>query len=150
MVRIHVVYFDPDGTGHRKEVLRCAGYAVDECRSVPELADCLRAEVGADLVCIADAWNSPAEGALALARGLSMAPIVLFRSSDHNYIQHDWDLEIPPLTHPSDWLAKVEGLLAGARVGSRRPVMPSRPLHVEATAAHAQSAGVRGRMRREP
>ena len=75
MAAIHLVYFDTDDTDLRAEELRSARYAVDECWSVGELADCLRTKRGADQVRIADAWNMPAEGALALARGLSRAPI---------------------------------------------------------------------------
>lgn len=121
MARVHAVYYDADDTDLRAAVLRAAGYEVDECFSLHQLADCLKADQTTDLVCIADAWDKPAEGALALARGLSRAPIVHFGSTGHNYSHRSWDLEVEPLTAPSVWLADIAGLLAETRVGSRKP-----------------------------
>lgn len=121
MARIHIVYFGVDDSDHRAAVLRAAGYEVDERSSLPELADCLKANRDADLVCIADTWDKPAEGALAVARGLSRAPIVLFCSAGHHYSHCSWDLEVENLTSPREWLADIAELLAEARAGSRRP-----------------------------
>jgi len=121
MSRIHAVYFDADDADLRADVLRAAGYEVDECCSLSELADCLKANQGADLVCVADTRDKPAEGALVLARSLCSAPIVLFASAGHHYSHRSWDLEIEPLTHPGEWLADIAELLAPVRVGSRRP-----------------------------
>ena len=121
MAKIHAVYFDAENTELRAAVLRAAGYDVKECFSLTELADCLKANQGADLVCIADTWDKPAEGALALARGLSKAPIVLFESNGHSYSHRSWDLEVESPTSPSEWLADIAELLAESRVGSRKP-----------------------------
>jgi hypothetical protein len=121
MARVRAVYYDADDTDLRAAVLRAAGYEVDECFSLRELADCLKADQSTDLVCIADTRDRPAEGALALARGSSRAPIVLFGSTGHHCSQRSWDLEIEPLTAPSEWLEDIAELLAETRVGSRKP-----------------------------
>ena len=120
---IRAVYFNPDVTDidRRAAVLRTAGYAVNECSSIRELADCLSDKRCAELVCIANGWNLPAEGALAVAHALSGAPIVLFGSSGHNYSHRSWDLQVLPLTPPAIWLASIAELLAHPRAGSRRP-----------------------------
>ena len=112
---VRALYYCATDSAHFSAVLRSAGYVVDECVSMGELVRRLRCEQAADLVCIADAWDRPAEGALAAARVFSRAPIVLFRSSSHHYLQRVWDLEIEPFTHPSDWLADVEELLSATK-----------------------------------
>ena len=120
MSRTHAVYFDSDGTDPRADVLRAAGYEVDECCSLIELADCLKADQSTEVVFIADTWDKPAEGALALARGLSKARIVLFGSAGHHYILRCWDLEVAPPTSPSEWLADIAELLAETRMASQK------------------------------
>ena len=120
MSRIKAVYFDSDGTGPRSDVLRAAGYEVDECCSLIEFADCLKADQSTEVVFIADTLDKPAEGALALARGLSKARIVLFGSAGHHYINRCWDLEVEPPTSPGEWLADIAELLAETRMASRK------------------------------
>jgi hypothetical protein len=56
-----------------------------------------------------------------LARGLSKAPIVLFGSAGHHYINRCWDLEVEPPTSPGEWLADIAELLAETRMASRKP-----------------------------
>lgn len=119
MSRIQTVYFGSDGADHRADVLRAAGYEVHECCSLIEFAKRLKADQGAEVVFIADTWDKPAEGALALASGLSKAPIILFGAASHHHIHRCWDLEVDPLTSPSEWLVDVAELLAETRMASR-------------------------------
>ena len=100
MSTIQAVYFDSDRTDPRADVLRAAGYELEECCSLIQLAQRLKANQSTEVVFVADTWDKPAEGALALARGLSVAPIVLFgcRSSLHPSLLVD--LEVEPLRSP--------------------------------------------------
>lgn len=109
--RIVFICLDPEGENVRARVLRSAGYDVAECRSLAELVTQLRSEPNADLVCVAEGINNPADGALALARSLSSGRIVLFRTSVHHYIHPSWDLQVEPLTHPRAWLEEIATLL---------------------------------------
>lgn len=113
MATICAVYagFGAGGTDIRTRVLRASGYHVIECSTLPEFAGLLRSEPQVDLVCIAEGNYWPAEGALALARGLSAAPIVLFRTSEHHYIQRIWDLEVPAFARPETWLKELAELI---------------------------------------
>lgn len=125
---------------HRAGVLQAAGYAVDECQTLEELAAWFRLGRRTDLVCISEEPDCPAEGAIALVRNCCSAPLVLFRASDHSYLQPKWDLEFPLLTHPRVWLSELERLLSRSRAihaasedlpqSSPRPRRPSAALRV--------------------
>lgn len=121
MSTIQAVYFDSDRTDPRADVLRAAGYELEECCSLIQLAQRLKANQSTEVVFVADTWDKPAEGALALARGLSVAPIVLFGAAGHHYIHRCWDLEVEPLRSPREWLADIAELLAATRMASRKP-----------------------------
>ena len=116
-MNVLTLYYGANDSAHLPDVLRSAGYVVDECISVGELVRRLRSEQKADLVCIADACDWPAEGALAAAHAFSSAPIVLFRfrSSNHHYLQRVWDLEVEALKNPCEWLLDVGELLGLTR-----------------------------------
>ena len=121
MTEVHTLYYGATDSPYLPDVLRSAGYAVEECESVGELVRLLKSEQKTDLVCVAETWDRPAEGALAAARAFTEAPIVLFRSSNHHYLQQVWDLEIPPLTNPSEWLVDVAELLDETRPNGAQP-----------------------------
>ena len=110
-----VLHYGADSS-FRTEVLRFAGYDVEECTCAAEFVRRLRSGWNADLICITESPDAPAEGALAMANSFSSAPVVLFRVSNHSYIQRTWDLEVQPLTSPSVWLKDVATLV------SRRPI----------------------------
>ena len=46
-----------------------------------------------------------------LLRSLTRAPLVLFLSGRHLCPKRAWDLEVPTMTHPNIWLARVVALL---------------------------------------
>jgi hypothetical protein len=87
-----------DRSFHRASVLRSSGYAMDECDTLPELATWFLTEKTTDVVCISEAPHRAAEGIIALVSRYSVAPVVLFRATDHTYLQRVWDLEFPALT----------------------------------------------------
>jgi hypothetical protein len=82
----------------------------------------LRDSGTADLICISEEQDQPAEGAIALARGSAGTPLVLFRASNHAYLQRDWDLEVQTLSQPTEWLREVAELISRSRTVRARPV----------------------------
>jgi hypothetical protein len=105
-----VLHFGDDRS-HRLQVLRSEGYAVDSCVSLQQMISRLRKGQDADLVCISEEPWCTAEGAVAVARAFSRAPVILFRANNHSYVQRSWDLEVPPVTPPEVWLREVAELL---------------------------------------
>ena len=114
MATAHVLHVG-DRSFHRASVLRAVGYAVDECETLHELAAWFREGRTADVVCISEEPHHPAEGAIALARSRSVAPVVLFRATESPYLQRGVDLEFPRLTPPDVWLGDLARLLAMTR-----------------------------------
>ena len=105
-----VVHFGDDQS-HRLQVLRSEGYAVESCVSLQQMISRLRTSQDADLVCISEEPWCTAEGAVAVARAFSRAPVILFRANNHSYVRRTGDLEVPPLTPPDVWLREVAELL---------------------------------------
>ena len=95
----------------RSAILRKAGYLVEDCAREADLSRWLQAGRQTDLVCISESMEKPAEGALALARAFSTAPVVLLQVTLHYYAEKMWDLEVPASAHPNEWLAAIAALL---------------------------------------
>jgi hypothetical protein len=109
MAGARVLHFGED-TSHRVAVLRLAGYTVDSCASLEQMISWFRAGRQADVVCVSEEPECAAEGVLAVARTFSQAPLVLFRANTFNYLQRNWNLEVPPLTPPEVWLVELARL----------------------------------------
>jgi hypothetical protein len=105
-----VVHFGDDRS-HRLQVLRSEGYAVESCVSLQQMISRLRTGQDVGLVCISEEPWCTAEGAVAVARAFSRAPVILFRANNHSYVRRTGDLEVPPLTPPDVWLREVAELL---------------------------------------
>ncbi|KAA6465235.1 hypothetical protein DYQ86_04630 [Acidobacteria bacterium AB60] len=110
MAPARVLHFGPD-TLHRAQVLRAAGYEVEQCTTLTDFASALRLGRKAQVICISEEEDCPSEGAIAIAAMYATAPIVLFSASTHHRIQRAWDLEVQPLTHPKVWLADLATLV---------------------------------------
>jgi hypothetical protein len=111
---------------YRAKVLRSAGYAVQECETIEELAAWFREGHQADLVCISEEPRCAAEGMIALARAYSIAAVVLFRATDHPRLQRGVDLDYPPLTPPEEWLKDLARFFAKAPSVERQETLPAR------------------------
>lgn len=129
---------------HRSEVLRSAGYAVEDCSSEITAAAWFRAGRSPDVVCITEGMRGPAEAPLAIARHFSSAPIVLFRSANYNYLQRVWDLEVPLYRPPELWLEDIGALLACTRASIAR----SEELRLELRNLQGETAPSREQSRR--
>ena len=101
----------------RVPVLENAGYLVDICLSVDSFQASLVASPGADAIAITD--NAPKAllkaASLVLATHVSTVPLIYFKGSSADLDDSDFDLAIPPLTPPVDWVAEVEKLIAERR-----------------------------------
>ncbi|KAA6460912.1 hypothetical protein DYQ86_11565 [Acidobacteria bacterium AB60] len=136
----HVLHVG-DGSFHRASVLRFAGYTVDECETLHELAAWFREGRTTDVVCISEEPDRAAEGAIALVRSKSVAPVVLFRSTERPYLQRGVELEFPALTQPDVWLRELSRLIAMTRATLER----SAELRASSAQLRAESEAVRRR-----
>jgi hypothetical protein len=110
MRAVRVLHFGDDAS-HRMQVLRSKGYVVESCANLQQMIARLRTGHNPDMVCISeDPWCT-ADGAVAVARAFSPAPLVLFRANYRSYVQRGWDLEVAPLTSPVVWLEELAELL---------------------------------------
>ena len=131
----HVLHIGMDDC-HRVAVLRSAGYKVDECDSLLQLATTLERTQHADAVILTESENIQPEHAVTLARERSGAPIIFFPKSNGGVSEDQFDLVIHALTSPEKWLQQVSDLLqwsCGVRVAagvSRRPPQRERELSV--------------------
>lgn len=106
-----MLYFSASDACRRPEVLRWVGFTVQECTALSDLAGRLRSGEAPDLVCVADGWDEPVELVLSLVRSYTSAPVVLFSSGRHLYPEVAWDMEVPVMTHPGEWVSRVVELL---------------------------------------
>lgn len=91
----------------RVAVLRGAGFQVDVCISAVQLRDVLLYRGETDAILIPDHDGEISEEILHLIRGCSSAPVVLFRSSNRDYPKAWFDLVIPVLSRPAEWLRDI-------------------------------------------
>lgn len=119
----------------RLPVLRKAGYLVQKCLSVPEFAEFLTANPNPSAIVMAEANASSIERAISLARArTTAAPLILFPGTRRTSVESQFDLIIPALTPPREWLVALNNLVAW-----------SGALRAEATMTQEQA----GRLREE-
>ncbi len=143
----HVLHIGMDDC-HRVDILRSAGYKVDECASLHHFAMALEVAQQADAVILTESENIPPEQAFHLTRERSTAPVIFFRSTNRAAIEDEFDLVIPPLTAPEKWLKDVNSLLEWSRTlraQSLSIVEQSRSLRKESATLRRNSERVRER-----
>jgi hypothetical protein len=109
-----ILYFGRD-TCHRLPVLASAGYSIESCDSVEELAAALRARDEAAALLMSDKEVDIAGRAIALTRSHSRVPVVVFRDSNGDPAVAPVDLNVPTLTPPSQWLPEISALIEECR-----------------------------------
>jgi hypothetical protein len=97
----------------RLPVLESAGYSVTECHSVELLAEALTQNPEA--VLLEEEPKVLVEAAVFLTRSRSTASLILFRSEVDGFETSDFDLVIPSLTPPEEWLNEIATLLQRSR-----------------------------------
>jgi hypothetical protein len=136
-----IVHFGEDPC-FRVPVLRSAGYTVAACESLDQLAILLSGD--AEAIAFEDEPDFPTREAVALARARSSAPVVLFRNVPELLVPDEFDLVIPSLTAPEDWLKKIANLLEH----SRAIRAASQTLHQTSASLREDSAAIRAQTRR--
>lgn len=132
----NVIHFGED-VCFRLPVLESAGYSVAECHSVELLSAALGQNPEA--VLLEEEPKALTEAAAILIRSRSAASLILFRSEVDSFTAGDFDLVIPSLTPPEEWLSEIATLLE--RSHSIR--MESQTLHRESSSLRQDSAAVR-------
>jgi hypothetical protein len=105
-----IIHFGED-TCHRLSVLKSAGYFVAECDDVTQLQAALQSELGIDAVLLTDREGEAFEDAIRIARSFSSVPLILFRDTNLNIAEAGFDLVIPVLTPPEQWLDELGALI---------------------------------------
>jgi len=107
-----LLHFGTDNC-QRLLVLRSAGYQVEVCESLPEFRTSLERNADANAVLIASLLSVERRRVVTLTRENSNAGLVLFGSYSG---EREFDLVIPPLTDPEDWLQQIADLIQRTRV----------------------------------
>lgn len=107
---------------HRWTVLRFAGFKLYECESIRDLRQQLMASTNlAAVIMVEDIVHIPSEAIIA-ARCYFDGPLVLFEGRHPTETEHSFDLCIPNLTNPTDWLPRIQGMIDSYRatLGAKR------------------------------
>ena len=132
-----IIYFGTDEC-RRLLVLRSAGFAVDECPTLAILRFALEKEDEPAAVIVAEPRRRGPTEAVSLIREHTRAPLILFQNMVQSYSESDFDLVVPVLTYPGEWMYTLCALINRSRAGSadqfpqmpRVHVQPHRPVLV--------------------
>jgi len=126
----------------RLPVLVQAGYEIDDCgESIPCLDEKLhRGDVAA--VIVSEGGPRQAEAALRCIRQASL-PVILFATAASVVEPSDFDLVIPPLTDPKQWLDHVARLLSYSQAVREQ----SQVIREQSETLRSESAETRQRVR---
>jgi hypothetical protein len=109
-----IIHFGKDDC-HRVNVLRSAGYAVEDCRTLRAFREALAADRKPDAVFITEREDNLQGDAVSLSKSCSSAPLVLFRRSNSDLGEESFDLVIDSLTPPTHWLGEIGDLIVRGR-----------------------------------
>jgi hypothetical protein len=105
---------------HRWAVLRVAGFTLHACESISELRERLMVARDVDAVVMVEDIVSVPQEALLYAKYYFDGPLVLFEARFQSSYRVSFDLCVPILTGPSEWLLQIEALIEKDR--SRPPL----------------------------
>jgi hypothetical protein len=105
-----LVYYGID-TCHRLSVLAQAGYSIENCSSLDDLGTTLGYCSEDTAVLMTDHDGRLPQEAIALTRSRSAALLILFRNSSLACVDSSFDLVIPSLTPPEQWLRQIADLI---------------------------------------
>lgn len=119
-----ILHYGPDSC-HRLFVFRSAGYDVGQCGSVIQLRTALLSGEQTDAVVMANGPFDPSHDAVRVTRAHSSARLILFRDTNADIKEEDFDLVIPALTPPARWLSDIALLIERSRAIGARLCRPS-------------------------
>jgi hypothetical protein len=129
-----------------------AGYTVENCHSALQLEAVFDSSCPAEAVLMTDHEGKLPQDAITLTRSRSVAPLILFRDSNHSYAESAFDLVVPSLTAPGQWLEQIALLLEESRVLRAKSALlraESRMLQHEAILLQRDAAELREKTRLE-
>jgi hypothetical protein len=147
----NIVHFGTDEC-RRSLILKSAGYSVDLCTSVVKLALIFKQGSGADAVIVNEIDEGKAKQVITAIRAHSSAPLILFEGPDRHPIPSEFDLIIPPLSSPEQWLQRIAATIERSRAlltQSKLVREQSSLLLSDSAALRQKSASVRERARQE-
>lgn len=136
MATARIIHFGKDDC-HRVSVLRSAGYAVEDCRSLRAFREALTGGGTPDALFITESESNLEGDAISLARSCSPAPLVLFRRSHGDLSPGTFDLVIDSLTPPKHWLQEIGELIARGRTANRTVRAPQSESRSSSSACEA-------------
>lgn len=101
---------------NRALVLRDNGYSVEVCPTFEEFRSTIEQRSDAEAVLVTERPGRERNEIVTLTRSWSRAPLVLFSSSYEEATE--FDLLIPPLVHPSEWLRRIATIIEQSRAFS--------------------------------
>ena len=96
---------------HRWTVMRFAGFTIHECESIRDLRQQLMLSMSVDAVIMVEDIVSLPPEAIVAAKSYFQGPLVLFEGRYPDANQDCFDLRIPNLTDPSDWLLRIQTII---------------------------------------
>ncbi len=109
-----IIHFGEDSC-HRLMVLEGVGYSVERCESVENIEFSLRSPDRPDAVVISDECGKASRVVAYLANMDLPIPLILFAGTHESDTDPTFDLVIPALTSPSNWLSRIEETIARFR-----------------------------------
>ena len=108
---VQIIHYGVDDC-HRVPVLQFAGYAISDCRSsIAQLRAVLQSTQNAGAVVMTGIEELAPQRAVSIARSISTAPLVLFPGNASGIVEPEFDLVIPALTPPEQWLSEMAELI---------------------------------------
>jgi hypothetical protein len=110
-----IVHFGSDSC-NRLIVLQNAGYVLEDCLYLPNLSSALQVGDDPAAVVMSEAREvARRRDAITLVRSRSLAPLILFQSHTYTDDEPEFDLVIPVLTPPKEWLEKIAATIERSR-----------------------------------
>src|SRR5579871_2860155 len=136
----HVLHFGDDDY-HRISILESAGYRVEQCKSLIQLTVALKAHDDPEAIFLTESEVHQPEDAATLARESTLAPVILFRTGTVSRSEADFDLIVPTLASPQEWLHDVQTLIDCSRkirARSQALIQQSARLRMESSAVRQE------------
>jgi hypothetical protein len=142
---VQIIHYGVDDC-HRVPVLQFAGYSIADCRSsIAQLRAALQSTEYTGAVVMTEIEDLAPQRAVSIARSASTAPLVLFPGRASSIFESEFDLVIPALTPPEQWLSDMAALI------ERCFALRARSLGLRAQSAYLrqQAAQARQKSQRE-
>ena len=102
-----IIHFGDDSC-HRLMVLESVGYAVERCESIKDLEYYISCPQRPDALILSGELRAASRVLAFLASTELPLPVILFSGTDELCSESSFDLVIPALTSPSEWLLRIE------------------------------------------